>query len=232
MKPRILAIGLLLAGLFPAAHAASPLDVSQLVQALRDGNRGDDAASLKAARIQLAQGNPVAALTRLAQTARRGHVPARAVLADALAGHQFTPMKPAEAQAFVDEYRAASAHGDGFASLMLGLFAEVGFGPVMQDFSAARAHFEVAARDGSIWALTRLGLMYEQGRAPTIAVDLSKAAYWYDQASGVDAEATAHIVAMYRSGKHWPAHEPRTPADLAALEAQQRAWDAAHPVGP
>jgi len=231
MKKRIFLASLVLACQLAPAQVTSASDVSQLVSLLRDGNRGDDAASLRAARIQLAQSSPVAALTRIAHLVRRGHLPARAVLTEGLATRNFA-MPAAEAQAFVDEYAAAAAHGDGFGALMQGLFAEYGFGPVQQDAAKAKIHYEAAAHGGNLWALTRLGLMLEQGRDPAVPVDLGRAAFWYDQVSGVDAEATAHIVAMYRSGRLWPGHEPRTEADLAGLEAQQRAWDAAHAVGP
>lgn len=214
------------------AFAAEPLpDLSQLAQLLYKGNRADNQASLKAARIQMQAGNPVAALTRVVQSVRRGDLAARAQLVEWLAQGKLK-FEPAMARNFVDEYTAAAAHGDGFGLLMLGLFSEYGFGAMAPDAVKAVSYYQQAVRAGNVWALTRLGLLYETGHPPMIAADLTIAAGWYDQAAGIEAEATAHIVAMYRSKIIWKGREPRVEADLQALEKAQKDFDATHAVGP
>ena len=223
----ILALGAAL----PSQAAETPPDFAQLNTLLAKSNRGDNEASVHVARIQLQVGNPVAALTRVVQTVRRGDVPARKLLVEWLAQGRLN-LDAASAKTFVDEYTAAAAHGDAFGPLMLGLFNEYGLGPVMPDVSKAIAFYKQAAQGGNVWALTRLGLLLETGHPPALPANLTLAAFWYDQASGVDAEATAHILAMYRSKTSWAGHEPRTAADLSALEQQQREWDATHAVGP
>ncbi len=214
------------------SQAAEPLpDLSKLVPLLYQGNRADNAASLSAAVIQMQAGNPVAALTRVVQNVRRGDIAARAQLVDWLTNGKLN-FEPAMARNFIDEYTAAAAHGDGFGLLMLGLFGEYGFGPITPDIVKAIGYYERAVGGGNVWALTRLGLIYETGRPPAIPASLTAAAGWYDRASGVEAEATAHIVAMYRSKTPWKGREPRSESDLLTLEKRQQDFDAAHPVGP
>jgi len=233
-KP-LLAASAFLALAFAASQpalAAEPLpDLSQLAPLLYQGNRADNAASLSAARIQMQAGNPVAAMTRVVGNVRRGDVAARAQLVEWLEQGKLN-FEPAMARNFIDEYTAANAHGDGFGPLMLGLFHEYGFGPITPDPLKAISYYQTAMRGGNVWALTRLGLLYEKGHPPAVPANLTAAAGWYDQASGVDAEATAHIVAMYRSKTMWKGREPRTEADLVALEKRQKDFDAAHAVGP
>ncbi len=233
-KPHRVALGALALSFAAAlpSQAAEPLpDLSQLASLLYQGNRADNAASLSAARIQMQAGNPVAAFTRVVQNVRRGDRAARVQLVEWLAQGKLK-FEAAMARNFVDEYTAAAAHGDGFGLLMLGLFSEYGFGPIEADAVKAVSYYQQAVRGGNVWALTRLGLIYETGRPPAIPANLTNAAGWYDQVSGVEAEATAHIVAMYRSKVMWKGHEPRTEEDLLALEKRQRDFDAAHAVGP
>ena len=223
---------LALAGAASSHAADAPPDFAQLNTLLYKSNRGDNAASLSAARTQMQAGNAVAALTRVMQTIRRGDVPARTQLVEWLAQGRLKQLDAASAKHFVDEYTAGAAHGDAFGALMLGLFSEYGFGNVTPDANQAVAHYKQAAQGGSVWALTRLGLLFEAGHPPTLAANLPMALFWYDQASGVDAEATAHVLALYRGKTTWAGHEPRTEADLNALEQRQRDWDATHAVGP
>ncbi|HEY4083491.1 MAG TPA: hypothetical protein VGM81_22610 [Burkholderiaceae bacterium] len=226
---------LALASALPSHAGEAAPDFAQLNTLLYKGNRGDNAASLRAARTQMQAGNAVAALTRVAQTLRRGDVPARVQLVEWLAQGRLKALDAASAKNFVDEYTAGAAHGDAFGALMLGLFSEYGFGAVTPDAGQAIAHYKQATQGGSIWALTRLGLLYEAGHPPALAANLPLALFWYDQASGVDAEATAHVLALYRGKTTWAGHEPRTAADLNALEQRQREWDATHAslaVGP